>query len=239
MPLKRAYGFRDGLRTKRTKKSMFARYRKAAKKGGSNRRQKSLVKLGLGFPSRVTQTHKYREGFLVSPTAGAMATYNFNANGMYDPNRSGTGHQPMYFDQMTALYDHFVVTKATITVTLCPAAQSNVVMAVALFENDDGTSVPTTVDYIAEQTSGVVKMIGANDTKPVVLRRTYKPKKIWGVNPAALAQQQGSAAADPTEITCWTLAAQNVTTGATTAMWVQVDIRYEAMWTEVKDQAGS
>jgi len=237
MPLKRAYAFRDSLRTKRAKKSMFARYRKASRK--TPRRQKSTVAMGLGFPSKVTQTHKYVEGFLVSPTAGAMATYNFNANGMYDPNRTGTGHQPMYFDQMMALYDHYVVTKARITVTICPAAQSNVVLHAGLFENDDGSTTPSSVEYIAEQTSGSTRHIGANSTDPVKLTKTYRPKKIWGASPLSMAAQQGSAAANPTEETVWTLAIQNVTTGATTACWVSVSIVYDCVWTEVKDQAGS
>jgi hypothetical protein len=33
----------------------------------------------------------------------------FSANGLYDPDITGTGHQPRGFDQVIALYDHYVV----------------------------------------------------------------------------------------------------------------------------------
>jgi len=46
-------------------------------------------------------------------TAGG---YVFSANGMFDPNITGVGHQPMGFDQMMLFYEHYTVTQAKITV---------------------------------------------------------------------------------------------------------------------------
>lgn len=40
--------------------------------------------------------------------------YILVGNGMYDPDSTGTGHQPRGFDQLMAFYDHFVVTKAVL-----------------------------------------------------------------------------------------------------------------------------
>lgn len=47
---------------------------------------------------------------------GLPGVYVFSANGMYDPNNSGLGHQPRGFDQLNAMYDHYTVLGATITV---------------------------------------------------------------------------------------------------------------------------
>lgn len=59
-------------------------------------------------------------------TAGA---YVFTANGLFDPNITAAGHQPMGFDQMMLWYEHYTVTYAKITVN---------------FRNTDAT-IPTMV----------------------------------------------------------------------------------------------
>lgn len=48
--------------------------------------------------------------------AGTAGTYVFSANGLYDPNITGVGHQPTGFDQLMAIYGSYTVTKATIKV---------------------------------------------------------------------------------------------------------------------------
>lgn len=45
---------------------------------------------------------------------GTAATHVFSANGLYDPDITGTGHQPIGFDQLMALYDHYTVIGAKI-----------------------------------------------------------------------------------------------------------------------------
>ena len=36
---------------------------------------------------------------------------------MFHPDKSSVGHQPMYFDQLQAIYDHFTVINSRIKVT--------------------------------------------------------------------------------------------------------------------------
>lgn len=55
-------------------------------------------------------------GSLTAPALGLATAYVFSANGLYDPNITGTGHQPMGFDQMMLFYEHYCVTKVKVTV---------------------------------------------------------------------------------------------------------------------------
>lgn len=53
----------------------------------------------------------------LDPGAGTAATYVFAANGLYDPNVTGAGHQPMGFDQLIALWNQYVVIGGVVKVT--------------------------------------------------------------------------------------------------------------------------
>jgi len=47
--------------------------------------------------------------------SGLASQYFFSANGIYDPDISGTGHQPIGFDQLMTFYEQFTVVSATIS----------------------------------------------------------------------------------------------------------------------------
>jgi len=49
--------------------------------------------------------------------AGIAGVHVINANGLWDPDTTGSGHQPRGFDQLMALYDHYVVVGAKLKVT--------------------------------------------------------------------------------------------------------------------------
>lgn len=48
--------------------------------------------------------------------SGTPGLYVFSANGLFDPDFTGTGHQPMGFDQLMAFYKHYTVLRSRITV---------------------------------------------------------------------------------------------------------------------------
>ncbi len=57
---------------------------------------------------------------LTAPNTGAVVSYVFSANGMFDPDITGTGHQPIGFDQMMALYEQYTVTRSVINCRFRP-----------------------------------------------------------------------------------------------------------------------
>lgn len=59
----------------------------------------------------------YSEAFAINAGAGLAAVYVFSANGLYDPNITGIGHQPVGFDEIMAIYGEFIVLGSTIKVT--------------------------------------------------------------------------------------------------------------------------
>jgi hypothetical protein len=68
------------------------------------------------LPSTQKVMLKYSDFLSFTPN-GAPTNYIYSCNNLYDPNVTGVGHQPRGFDQLMALYDHFVVISAVAEVT--------------------------------------------------------------------------------------------------------------------------
>lgn len=60
---------------------------------------------------------RYSDSTFLTATSGAVTTYVLRANDLFDPDLTGTGHQPMGFDQMMVFYNHFCVVKSKLIVT--------------------------------------------------------------------------------------------------------------------------
>lgn len=73
----------------------------------------------------------------VNPAAGGIGVYSFRANGLYDPDYTGTGHQPLGFDQYMALYSHYCVLGSKIKVTFAPFSAGTYLEVVGISVNND------------------------------------------------------------------------------------------------------
>ena len=80
--------------------------------------------LNFPFPISWTTTHRYVGNFSLNPAIGSPTNYVFAANGLYDPDISGTGHQPMGFDQMCLFYNHYEVLSSKARMTVYNAAEA-------------------------------------------------------------------------------------------------------------------
>lgn len=187
----------------------------------------------------------YEAGTQLSPlTTGAAVGYVFTANGIFDPNITSTGHQPMGFDQLMALYSQYCVVNSTITVRF-NAFQSTLPLPVAVYLNPDATPL-TSATQIVENGFVFTRLLpGFSGTySPSVeitlncdvakyFRRDYRSI----VDDADL---HGTAAANPTEqvyfiITSW----QGLGNVATTTVHFDVIISYDVIFTEPRKLASS
>lgn len=197
--------------------------------------QLTSVNLGRSFPLRANITHKYVETFSHSCSAGVYGSYKFVCNGMYDPNLTGTGHQPYYFDQMAGIYDHYTVTKSTIRVTCVPTTSSGAPMIVSLFTNDDSTVVPQTTDNAAEAFKGSFKHVAQGVSEPTILYSTWDAVAMFGPNPLANDNLQGTVSTNPGEQSIWCIGIQSLDATSNAFGYFTVEINYTATWDELKD----
>jgi len=199
----------------------------------------NVNKTATGFPQRMRVTHRYVEAVNSNATTGALRQYIFSANGMFDPNVSGTGHQPTFFDAMSAIYNHYTVINSRIKVEFQTYTATNLADNSIVGICQTGTASPafTIATNLCEQPKCSYKIMdgdpGSNNN--VVLYLNYSSWKTFGSSVLSDSEQRGTSASNPTEQNYFDVFFQDSNITKTVSMDFLVTIEYEAIWTEIKE----
>ncbi len=163
--------------------------RPAKMRGAKNAKKAAVPMGGLpksvgGLPGFLDTTMQYVQQVSLDASA-AIANNSFNANSLYDPDQSGTGHQPSGFDTLAAMYSRYLVKKATIDCTFfLQGAATNVPLAIGINLYDGSSPYGTGAIAMLEQSNGVhlltSKNIGTGVSTPH-LRLTFDAKQWFGL----------------------------------------------------------
>lgn len=185
---------------------------------------------------------KYCELIALNPGLGTLAYHNFSANGCFDPNVSGTGHQPLGFDQYMVFYDHYTVIGSKITIK-GQAEDTTSEMLVGIFLNDDTAFLPTTGQHACELPGSRYTLVSEKDngenTSWSLTRRYSTRKQDSSRAPLSNPDLKGSAASNPAEQTYFTVWAAPVGAADLAGVNVWVHIEYLIIFHEPKDLAQS
>lgn len=139
-----------------------------------------LGPLEWGFPNSIITTLRYCDISRKTITDGATTSSLYRANGLYDPDYTNTGHQPMYRDTWADIYDYYTVLGSKITVHF--KNQSATINAVVGLQGSDTASLTSEVTSWMEQNNGVHAMLGNINTEGVTLTMTYSPAENLGAD---------------------------------------------------------
>ena len=106
--------------------------------------------------------------------------WNFGVNCLYDPYLSVGGTQPLYFDQLAAIYSHYTVMKSRIKVTMIPNTVEPFVGGICV--DDDSLLAVTELQVLAQQPSSVY-LTSQRDAEIVRLYHSWDATKAFGPNP--------------------------------------------------------
>jgi len=203
-------------------------------------KQASRVRVGRGFPKQMTMTHVYEDVITLTSVGGIIQTYLFSANGMYDPNITATGHQPYYFDQMTALYNHYTVIGSKAEFEYVPTTVTEESCKLGASIQDDAGLTVTTPEQLDEFPQGTMKLVAPSTMGGkgrITLR--WGAKKFFGGSVLSNVNLQGTASANPTEQSYYMLALQHTGATADVSLAIKCKITYIAVWKEIKEVATS
>jgi len=220
---------------KKSIKKYIRKFNKKAK-GASLSKYKGIVPFGLGFPRKAIVTHKYHDLVQLTSTYGSVANLQYVANGMWDPDFTLGGHKPIYFNQLSSIYNHYHVIGSKIIFRITAALPSSMAMAVC-YLNDDTVITPATNGYFEQSTSKHVS-IPNNTIGTHTIVRNFSAKKIFGGSILGNNKLRGDAATNPVEQSVYSLLLYCPLTGTGTFN-VEVDVEYTAIWTEVRDVISS
>jgi hypothetical protein len=215
--------------------------RKSTHKGGGNKvipreaqrdRLNGIQELWTPvFPAKTTRKLRYSTNLTLTTTVGAVASYVFSANGLFDPDITSTGHQPMGFDQLMLSYNHYTVTSARMTCVFRNNTTSTPVVSISI---GPGPTPITVIDQILEfgmlyrdtlefkGVSGSIKTLNAG----------CSIAKVQGVRDIVdVTDLQGTSAANPVEQTYFIIQTWD-TAGVNGSVLVDVIIDYNAIFLE-------
>lgn len=196
--------------------------------------KKNTVSLGRQpIPQILKNTLKYTDIVDIG-TAGGLGKYKFRATSLYDPDQIISGHQPLYFDQVVGLYNHFQVIRSRIKFTPSIPAASVEPVLFCVYTDDDATAVATAI-VASERRGATYQMYSSGAGVPVrTLKQTYDAVKTFGPQALGLDKLIGSVSADPAEEVYFMIMVQDLA-GLTTTFRCLVEVEYDVQWTELKD----
>lgn len=238
MPLrKRTYSRR---RPRRTTKRSYTKKRKYV----------TPVSKQLGLGTSHIAKLKYCEEITINPATAGIAVNVFRANDLFDPNLTGTGHQPYGFDNLCpGLYDHFTVIGSKIKVQIHQNATNSVVPAwcgILLSDNGTTAAASSNVEHLLESygcgsvlPAGLVgapngAMVETKLFKNFSAKKYFKKSSIVGA-----ADYRGDSATSPNESAYFEVFAASMNSNDPGAIDMLVTIEYIAVFTEPKRVAQS
>lgn len=189
--LRRPVSQRRSIKSRKATMAKKTYYRPTKKSGGQT---SAGVITGLspnnyGFPDRLKTRLRYCDVVQLEATAGNPGLWQFRLSSLYDPDYTGTGHQPQWYDQLVAVYQRYRVLGAKITVTFSPNQVSDTeandkgpyIVGITTSENatfGSGTSTDLLEDNNSTH-SVLADKQGANNVK--TLEATYSPIRDLGL----------------------------------------------------------
>lgn len=147
-----------------------------------------------GFPDKLVTRLRYCDHYTLTGNAGVIGNQVMRANSCFDPDLTGVGHKPMWFDQFcgaspSAPYGRYRVIgskiKATFSTSSPPSlVATNVGPIVVYILKDNNSTLNATSDIQIRETSGskfafISDKSGGHNVATVV--NTYSPNRDIGM----------------------------------------------------------
>lgn len=226
-----------GKRTKKTQQKRTnkgKRNTRARRNGGINQNvglvgrnilAPTAVRLkALGLPAVYRMPMRYVESVTVVAATGSLGIYQWRTNSLFDPNFTGTGHQPYGFDQMKTYYASYLVTSSKISAE-CLSSATVVCLAGVAASAESSTGI-TTADGYMEPGKGQGGLLYSSSTRG--FESQWSLAAIADHDPA---DYSALISASPANSDFYTVFVQDAYALAGTAtLFVTVCIEYDVTW---------
>jgi hypothetical protein len=187
----------------------------------------------FGFPDRIVTRLRYVDYHNLTCTAGALGTYIYRWNSLFDPNQTGTGHQPLYFDTLAGVYDQYAVISAKAMITF--TNPSTTVATLCGVVTDDDTSTSATFQTLMEQNHGQSMLVTplSGSLSEWTVKPTWDCASVLGIDPFASETYKTAVGSNPTEVSTLAFWAIPSDGASTIILPTRIQLEFEVLFTEL------
>lgn len=187
------------------------------------------------FAARTRRTLQYYSTGTVLTGTNTVNSQVFSANGMFDPDITGSGGQPMGFDQMMAFYNHYTVLRSRIRIIIANTS-TTLTPSVGIMVSGSA-SVTSSIEQMVENGDVAFAQLSYAGAFGATSRfsRSLVIARFQGVDdPMDVTDLSGDSASNPAEQAYYHVCTWNPYSATQiTSNW-QVVIEYEAVFHEPK-----
>lgn len=231
------------------KHPFLAKTKKGMKKTRTNQRaspggemSQLTIQKGPVFSARQRTVLRYCDYIAIDAALGITADYVFSCNGIYDTNVTGTGHQPLGFDQWMTFYDHYHVVGSKLKATIIPSdttAANAAAFGGVIVRDAAGSLSANDVTALLEQRTlgtGTCKQIPLAYDRGTVVMGNYNYAKFHGVTDLlASSVLRGDASNNPSEQAYYHVWVGPLSAGLNLpALIVSIEMEFDVVFSEPK-----
>jgi hypothetical protein len=199
--------------------------------GKKSRQMKVYEAPGSGFATRMPVKLVYEDLLTIAPGT-TYGSYVFRGNSLFDPDYSGTGHQPRFFDQFAAVYGRYKVLSSSIVVEAINTAGGS--GSGAVFSITPNTEIITFTSWpqAAElPLARVSQIVPISSVYPFRLTHKATTTGVCGLLKNQVNDEDWSAltGANPVQIWYWNINTAAVNPAVNVAITIRVRITYDAL----------
>lgn len=192
------------------------------------------------FPRTTVRKLKYVDSIKLDSGLGAqLVSWAFSCNGLYDPDITGTGHQPYGFDQLMALYNHYEVLSSRIRIRCADANNTNAIIMLSRVDAN-GNFLLADAKLTMEQPDVVSKVWNPAEAHVVTIGQKWSQAKYFGKRKRGADTLCGTEGTNPAEQSYFIFGTASVDPLANAGnMNFVVEIEYMARFFEPKELTSS
>lgn len=166
---------------------------------------------------------------------GAEQTYRLNS--LFDPDFSGTGHQPFGYDQLSAWYGKYLVTRARVEITVTDPTGDGLAFGVAVRPSSTTASLASSsIDVAGERQGVMIKCINDSGEQVKTFKFDLPIHEVFGVTQqeyhGGLADYGAATSANPNLVCYLSIACINLSNATNYSLQALVRITYDCEFYE-------
>lgn len=189
------------------------------------------------FPTNYVCQLRYSQVFPIAYSTGAWGHQSFRLNSLFDPDYSGVGHQPRGFDELTYIYQQYMVTGCKVKLKFWQTSSNDTYVG---FTTRKDNTVPTIFEDWTEGRYGSSKVIKADDNRVHFKTFYLSMRNFFGKRPQLIDEEaRAEYTSNPTEMCNFVIGVNDIGLIASGSIRCEIELVYDAVFTKRKYLASS